>query len=363
MKIPLFNYSYQILNILNISENDIVKCVKGITEKHFITNPILATLSRTYFDKEIENSIISIPDDDLLLTRLSGHILTYIKDDITKNINYKEEVKRKFLSYNEGPFTSSFSEIFVGGYLKFLGLNIDFSSSKEKGSPDIKVTGDLVFSSDIKTFPDMEFWLKDQVSSLSTELIKIINQCRNFNLMIFVTRTKGFKKEVVKSILNFLNTRKTQQGKTCMVTNMPQYEGNQGYTIGKKSNNVVFRFIPNFTHGDEELNALMEKAIKQQNSKTKDGITWMMFPHPKSNPIFRRLVWEVSTIPKKMQESGTGLILYELFSEVDPKDNTKIKLHSAADFLINDNFSKKINRKSFDEYISFLLSKPTIFIK
>lgn len=363
MKLPLFNYTYQILNIIGIDEKDVTKRLSETKNKSFISNPILATLSRTYFGTDFDRIIISIPDNDLMQTRLTGHVLSFIRKEIEENLNYKNELKRKFLECNDGPFSSVFNEIFVGGYLKYLGLNIKFSSSQENGKPDIEASGELNISSDVKTFPDMEFWLEDQLNSLFIDLINIINKCKNFYIIIFVTNTKGFKKEFLKLIIEFLNTGKTQQGKTCMIMNTPNYAGNQGFAITNKTNNVTFRFIPNFVLGDDDLNKLINKANKQQESGEGEGITWLMFPHPKPGNIERRIVWEVSDIPKTMQDRGIGLVLYEIFSEIDPTDNKKINIKSAADFLLKDQFKGKINRESFDGYISKLLSTPTLIVK
>jgi len=363
MNLPLFNYTDQLLNIIGITKNEVEEKLNAISGKHFITNPILATLARTFFGNKYDMSIISVADNDLLLTRLTGHILGSIRQIIEDNQNYKLELKRKFLSHSEGPFFSVYNELFVCGYLEYLGYSTRLSSSKDSGKPDIFVSGENGFSSDVKTFPDMEFWLLDQIDILFPEIIDLINKSKNFYVMIFVTNTKNFKKEFPKLMVNLLSTGKAQNGLSCMIVNMPNYQGSQGYSISNNANNVTFRFVPNFSYDEKSFSDLTDKATKQQQSMSNEGITWIMFPHPKPNNIERRLVWEVSGLPKRMQDQGIGLVLYEMFAEVDQSNASRVNLHSGADFLLKDKFSQKINRLSFDEFISSLLSIPTIIIR
>lgn len=330
---------------------------------NLITNPILSSLIKVYNPKLLNSNVTSSSrgNIDMAYSRLVGHTINYLKPELERNPNYKDEVKRKLLSSKFGPFYTVFGELFVGGYLKNIGFDTNFNSSKESGQPDIVTTNDPIIANEVKTYPDREAWLEDTLASLMPDFIKILSQISNIYLFVFVSGVKGFKKGVIPAVKEYLRTRKDVKTDYCWIINVGNiYNGDEGLLISNSERNAHIRFKINFDSYKDTL-SLFEKSLKQYETAKHAGITWLLFPHPKPMSLERRLVSLASDIPTKMQNRGAGVVLFEVF----PTTRNNFRewgIQSGADFILTQEQALKINNKSFNDFINFLLSKPTLLV-
>lgn len=365
---PKTNYTEAIIRTFDLhSPESLFKtCNFSKTKINFITNPVLSSLIKTYIhpSKLPHKNLLIESKTDMAYCKLAGHAITRISEELRSNSNFFYETKRRLLSHHRGSFFSSFNEIFVASYLKELDYQISFNSSSETSKPDIEARDKDTLSLDVKTFPDNEFWFEAQIHSLFPQLMKFIHQLPNIKLLAFVTENDiQFKKDFQYAMLNFLNTKRDQNLKSCSIMQMPQvqYIGSQGVELKDLISNSSIRIIPSIPLSDEIILSIIEKAISQQSKAAGDGLTWILFPNDKDFSMGRRLVWEVSSIPQKLKGTSNNLVLYDFY--IKPNANpTKLDIRFGADFLINTDKHPKISKQSYNDYFYKLINTPTFFI-
>lgn len=306
--------------------------------------------------------ILNSDDTDMGYCKISGQILASVLGEIKANSNYLKELRRKIPFPMAGSYFSQLNEIIVGSYLKFLGYKIKFNSSRESGKPDIEVIYTQKFAIDVKMFPNDLFWFEDTVSKITLPIIECLNSVNNLSIIGFISKNSNKAKiEIISCLKSFLRTGKSQRSETSFIMLNNMYIGKQGVLIFNKSTNSSFRIIPSIPMTEKRLDDLMQKAIKQQTSASKEGITWMFFPNDDDVSLGRRIMWEVTGIPKKMLETNNGLVLCEL--KVQKGDiPSKWNVKTGMDLLIDNSKYPKINKDTFNDYISSIVNQPTIFL-
>jgi hypothetical protein len=366
MKYPKTNYSNVFCDLFNFeSESDFLSLIRVKQNiPVFLTNPTLSALLKIYVKQRNlpPNIVLTSDDTDMGNCKISGHILNSVSDEVKANQNYLRELRRKILSPMAGTYFSQLNELIVGSYLKSLGYEIKFNSSQESGKPDLEVVTPHRLAIDVKMFPDDLFWFEDTVSKVTLPVIECLNNVRNVSILGFISKNSiKAKKEIVSCLKLFLETGKPQQSETSSVLLNSMYVGNQGMLIFNSKTNSSFRIIPSIPMTEKRLDKLMQKAIKQQASVSKEGITWVFFPNEEDASLGRRIMWEVSEILKKMVELNNGLVLYELkVLKGDVPSQWNIK--SGIDCLVDNSKYPKINIGSFDKFISEIVNIPTIFL-
>jgi hypothetical protein len=364
MRYPKTNHVFYVKEFLGIKD-DLSNLLPKNNRKYpnLITNPLIGCLIKTYQLSISKTVVVSSQDGiDIVYTQLVGQLLNYLKAELAANINYKNEIKRKLMNCKFGSFITVFSELFVGGYLKWSGFDITFNSSKEVGQPDILSKNKFTIANEIKSYPDRESWLEDALSSMMPNFTKLLKRCSNIYLFIFVSDIKGFKKGIIHAIEEYLKTGKDVKNGFCTIMNIGniKYAGNQGILISYPKSNAHLRFDISFDSYKDTV-SIFEKSQKQLETSNLKGITWMFFPHPKGASIERRVIRYASGIPKQMNAKDIGVVLFEVLPTI--KDGTtQIGIQSGADFLIDSSYSEKINTKSFNEFVDFLILKPTFLI-
>jgi len=366
MKYPKTNYSNVFCDLFNLkTESDFLSLINSKRNiPVFLSNPTLSSLLKIYLKPSSlpSNIVLSSDDIDMGNCKISGYILNSVLEEVKANPNYLKELRRKILSPMAGSYFSQLNELIVGSYLKFLGYEIKFNSSRDVGKPDIEVITPQQFAIDVKMFPNDLFWFEDTISKITLPVFECLNTVRNVSILGFISKNSiKAKKEIVSCLKLFLETDKSQQSETSSVLLNSMYVGNQGVLIFNSNTNSSFRIIPSIPMTEKRLDELMQKAIKQQTSVSKEGITWVFFPNEEDASLGRRIMWEVSEIPKKMVEINNGLVLYELkVLKGDIPSQWNIK--SGIDYLIDNSKYPKINKDSFDKFISKIINKPTIFL-
>jgi hypothetical protein len=359
------NYMLYIKNFLGGSDE-----LKEILSKNpkngqnLISNPIVRSLIIIYRpEPNIPNHVSPKMLTDAAYAKVVGHLLNYLKKELDANQVYKDEVRRKISNTKFGVFSTVFGELFVGGYLKFLGFNVKFNSSKERGKPDVEADNkNYTLANEVKGFPDGESWLEDTIATLMPKLVELLKNRSDVNLFTFVTKIEGFRKGVVKTIKQVLETGQGGKTDTCWVVDLKKapfsYAGNEGILISNPERDVHLRFKVSFDSG-QVTDDLFQKAVTQlKNSKTQ-GVTWMFFPHPKDISFERKLVWYASGVPTKMKAKGIGVVLFDI---VPVFDDTKKELgiKSGINFSVDEKHSDILNKATFNNFIEFLITQPTL---
>jgi hypothetical protein len=366
MKYPKTNYSNVFCDLFNLkTESDFSSHINSRQNiPVFLSNPTLSALLKIYAKPSSlpSNIVLGSEDIDMGNCKISGCILNSVIEEVKANSNYLKELKRKILSPMAGPYFSQLNELIVGSYLKSLGYKIKFNSSREIGKPDIEVISPQQFAIDVKMFPNDLFWFEDTVSKVTFPVFECLNTVKNVSILGFISKNSiKAKKEIVSCLKLFLKTGKPQQSETSSVLLNSMYVGNQGVLIFNSKTNSSFRIIPSIPMTEKRLDDLMQKAIKQQASASKEGITWVFFPNEEDASLGRRIMWEVSEIPKKMVELNNGLVLYEL-KVVKGNIPSQWNIKSGVDCLVDNSKYPKINKGSFDKFISKIVNTPTIFL-
>lgn len=367
MNLQETNYIYYIKDFLGIHNNGDNILPKNTRRRpNLISNPLLVNLIHVYRPEPGSlNTITPRALVDVAYTKVVGHLLNYLKPELNTNPSYKQEIKRKMLNSKFGVFSTALSELFVGGYLKYAGFKVKFNSSKETGQPDILASiGNQKIANEVKQFPDGESWLEDTISSMMPKFAEILNHYSNINLFTFVSKIEGFRKNIINTMETLLKTGQGGKTDTCWVVNMAKspfkYAGNEGILISNPATRSQLRFKVSFDSG-KATDDLFEKALTQQKESSAKGVTWMFFPHPKEISLERKIVWLASGIPAKMKENGSDMVLFDVVPIFDNSKN-ELGIRSGIDFSVDAKFSEKLNKKTFNSFIDFLILQPTLLV-
>lgn len=334
--------------------------------QNFVTNPILRTFlicAKEYGTNiRFDMSRLSGSDSDYVYLKFLGHLVNFLRSEIHDNKDYETEIIKRLLSFNSGNFYSAFCELLIGGFLKHNSCEIKFNSSKQNGQPDVIISHPIKFANESKLFPDSEFWLKDKINSLREDFLSFLKQFENAEVIVLITTIEKFETDFPRLFSSFLKSGgKGQQNGTMTIMRNSMYVGSQGYVVDFIPNNSKIRIIPSIPLSDKVVQEILDKSEKQFKNVGIEGITWISFPHPKGGEIERRIIGQVSDVPKKFKQNNLGLVLYD-FMPTSNIDSFRGGIMYALDDFLNKSKVDFINNTRFGDFIKEISDKPLVLI-
>ena len=248
-----------------------------------ITNPVMSFLVEvsSFEDGNIKYNLRKTPNQsEYKLFNFIAHLFEELNAEISLNKNYLDEVRRGVFGNDAGPFYSVLNELITAAYLKSLGKNIKFNSSKESGMPDVEVE-DVVFASDAKLFPNNRLQLDAAINESRDVLEQVFKGLKNEVIVIFVFNPN--RKSIKSSLIEF---SKVFDGKTLnyldenihIIPINPEYEGD--LQLFNQKNNLLINFQANWS-ADQPIEKFKEsilKSVRQSKKAGKMAGTFSMFP-------------------------------------------------------------------------------------
>jgi hypothetical protein len=337
-------------------------------EQNYITNPILRVMNEIAVISP-DGSVKFAPQkglasSDWIIFRFLMGLLTTLDPNIQSNPDYQKELVEAVIGPRQGDFYPKFYELLVGGYLKYLGFDIQFNSSRQTGQPDVITTGQLEIANDIKLFPDPQFWLTDVISKSRENILDFLRVIPEQEVLVLVLKMdRQFIRDFKTLGQEYLSTGKPQRSSTTVILRNTIYAGNQGYLIDYQPNHARLRIIPNFDMADTitQLNKKLASAEQQFRNSLLPGIVWIGFPNASEGSIERRLVWEVEGLQISFAKNNLAMALCE-FVALPDLHNPPGQVASAFDIHTYSDKLELFTRGNFEEYIKTVATKQLIFV-
>lgn len=331
-----------------------------------VTNPLMRFMMNTNYVKNGKlhtHKKMGVPPEDYSQFRLISAVLSDIKQEVTANESYKNQLAEKLLSTQSGPMLSAMNEILVAAYYKYLGIKIALNSSEQEGAADIDLV-DLQFASDTKTFPNQRLLLEAIVNNSAQEIVSAVRLVRNQGLLIsvFEPNKKKVKKSLKLVATAFEDTSIGHYKDDTLVADIMDntYPGADFHISVQPQNvNVFFQASWDMGPAIEELKQMhIEKAVKQAKELSKQAIPWIMVPRDAGrNGI------EVSALRFAGKFHDFVFKHPDIFAmpvySIEFEGN---KVNTIFDIFETGQNTFKIKADTFQDFVKGLLSRPEMYI-
>ncbi len=331
-----------------------------------ITNPIMRFIVNTSYEAQShlyskQKSKASLEDYGYF--KLTASILDKIREEITKNPDYKTEVQRDILGQHDGPMVSAFNEILVAAYYKSLGFKTTLNSSKQKGLADIDLIG-LPFATDAKTFPNSRLRIEAIVNESAGELIRIAQEFNNQGLLISLFKFDN--REVHDSFKKMAEAFEADpdlgdfddETLSANVWDNNYKAADFHYTFQPNNVNIYFQASWDMGPAIIELKDSLLKADTQSKALGKQSIPWVYIPRDAS-----RYGIEATALRFEGKIHGFVMDKENIFAvPVYGLEFEGNKLKTTFDIFETGQNSLKINSVTFNAFIKEMFNRVEVYV-
>jgi hypothetical protein len=249
-----------------------------------VTNPLMKYLLEYTEENEAGKLVVkpmgAVYTSERMHFVLCASLLKNLQSEITINTRYRKEIVRGLLNDGFGVYYSQLNELIVGGFYKYLGLNIVFNENTH-GLPDIDIL-DHPFASDVKLFKNNKIALDIAVNSSQVDLERAFRDIKN-EILTFYMHTHDIKK-MRESLSKFAKGVKhdsftAYRDEVCSVVRFDSSEDTAAIQIVNEAQNLKIGIKANWPMDEAvvEYKKTVDKATDQALKANKKSLPWIMF--------------------------------------------------------------------------------------